>query len=1417
MPRPASGVALCLVRRLFAEGSVAGLTDAQLLTRFARDRDEGAFAALVDRHGPMVLAVCRAATRDPGDAEDAFQATFLTLARRADRFEVRGDSLGGWLHRVAHRAAARTSAEAARRRAVERQAADAADRRAADPAPLAELREAVHLEVGRLPERCRLPVVLCYLEGKTTEEAASALRWGEKTVRRRLGDARELLRSRLARAGVVPTVGLLELLRPDAVSAADALARSASVARRAAELSTAGPAAILAGTVSALVARLSQVAGTVPIKGVVTTAVAALVIVSPIDPGRATDGGESSPRPAPSASSRSDESPAPRAAPAPSPPRSDDAPPADLVSIAGRVVGPDGAPVAGADVTVFQIAPGDDFPPGAIRARSGPDGSYRIEVDRSRLRGLDAVELVPVDRPILAASAPGSGPAWIQADGPEGLDGQTLRLVEEGVPLRGRVLDLEGRPVPGAVVRPYAIIAAEGEDLLAALDAAGGEGARRRLRSPSLDARVAGLPREVVADAEGRLSIAGIGRDRLLLFTIAAPTIATEQLYATNRSGPGQVLEEFDGPGTRPETLLGNPFEHLAQPSVPIEGIVRSAETGRPIAGVLLRGRGGDVLVEAESDAEGRYRMLGVPKLERYEVAALPGDLPFVGASGSAPGGPGLGPVTVDFDLMPGVVLRGRLAELGTGAPVLAEVTYLPFLDNPAADAISGIGTGNHWVEWDKARTAEDGSFTLVVPPGHGLLIAQSAFQRYAPGHGADRIAGLGEDEPASATLPELPAVLPESLLEVDLPADAPPAPVLMEFDPGTTIRGVVLGPDAKPAPHARVYIREDGKTRHHTAADEEGRFRLAVSGSEFESGVPLVAISEGLAPGFARVDAGEQDAQLRFRVDDVPILGRVLDLEGRPVAGVAIRPRLVQEPEEGDLSEWLRAARTGDAGANELENRFLGRSIMAQELGLSGELTTDAEGRFRLDGVGRERLIELQIVGPGIRYAAPHVMTRPGAEAFDLPYGAGSTNWGVVQYYGPNFDHFASPSRPIEGVVRDIDTGEPLAGVQVHSYQFAEFPLIGATQLSASTDGEGRFRLDGMSPAEGNDIIAFPPVDQPYLPSIVAVEAPPPGLDPSTMDIPLKRGVWIEGRVTDEETGEPIRGGFVQYGVLRDNPSLAECPGLGGAERWADFRLDVEGRYRVPGLPGQGVIGVVASGGRRYLTVKDQEDGGARFEGLDIAPRDFYLGAINELAEVDIPKGADSFRCDLALTPGRTRTILVEDPEGRPLSGYRVSGHWHFSNWTDPQDEAAFTLDALPRSGTRTLRFQHKGQGLAASLELDLSEEHEQPIRVTLVPWGVALGRLVDRDGRPRAGVRLDVAAQQGERRHSVFDHDYGTLPLTDADGRFRIEGLFPGQPHQIRPMRTQGMLGHPIAERVEAGSGETLDLGEVREEERP
>ena len=200
--------------------------------------------------------------------------------------------------------------------------------------------------------------------------------------------------------------------------------------------------------------------------------------------------------------------------------------------------------------------------------------------------------------------------------------------------------------------------------------------------------------------------------------------------------------------------------------------------------------------------------------------------------------------------------------------------------------------------------------------------------------------------------------------------------------------------------------------------------------------------------------------------------------------------------------------------------------------LGSQGPLPstlTDDDGRFQLRGVGRDRLVTLTLEGPSIVLTFAEVLTTSDSrfEPILLP----SDGSGEQKVLGPRFEITAPPGRTITGIVRDQESGRPLPGVQVQS----------SWPGGARTDRPGHYQLTGQPKNAENTIVVELP-GQPYL-KVVKTVADSPGLGPITLDLTLKKGIWIEGRVTDKKSGKPVRG-VVQYYPLASNPSLDAAPG---------------------------------------------------------------------------------------------------------------------------------------------------------------------------------------------------------------------------------------------------------------------------------
>ena len=375
------GAALRQINRLFADGALTGLSDAQLLEQFVGRRDATSFEALVARHGPMVLSVCRGILRDPNDADDAFQATFLILVKKAGSIGGRV-VLGGWLYRVAHRVAIQANIAAARRYACEREAGKVMSASTAfGPVIGDDLLPALHEEIARLPEKYRMPILLCELEELSQAQAAGQLRWSERTLRCRLAEARDRLKGRLARRGLTPDDAMLGTLFLREARGAVPAGLNERTVRAALDVVYH---TIAAGTVSAAARSLTQEVLKMMLFQRLKWASAALLAAGAGGIVAATFAVDSNDEP------RRRDQPPSVVASKPEPKREfvettgEDRKP---VSIAGRVLDPEGQPLPAATIYVRHshwFDRGEESRAVEQPTTAGSDGRFRIDLDPSK-------------------------------------------------------------------------------------------------------------------------------------------------------------------------------------------------------------------------------------------------------------------------------------------------------------------------------------------------------------------------------------------------------------------------------------------------------------------------------------------------------------------------------------------------------------------------------------------------------------------------------------------------------------------------------------------------------------------------------------------------------------------------------------------------------------------------------------------------------------------------------------------------------------------------------------------------------------------------------------------------------------------------------------------------------------------------
>ncbi len=792
-----------MIRRLAEDHQSKTLSDQELLRRFSAGQDEVAFGSLLRRHGSMVLNVCRNVAGSEEDAEDAFQATFIVLARKAKSIK-RLASAASWLHGVAYRTALHGRKTSATRQKHEHRAGRARGGEFADDLSWREAQHLIHAELTALPESYRAPLVLCFLEGRTQDEAAKQLNIAKSTLKKRLEHGRALLRMRLLRRGLGPAAILAACSWPAATVSACLPRVLATATVKAATAYAAGhtTAGLISGQVTVLVA--SAIKATLATKLKVATTVLLALALVPTLGGRAFQdrpAGDvaiksafSEPAPKPAALKAALRSPAAEAK-TPTPDK-------DLIVYGGRVLGSNGKPVAGAGLYMTRGYSYAHRPiPSPKYATTGPDGRFRFTVPKEEF-----IE----DYTVVAAMAANHGAGWVGVPHDGKRDNLTLQLVDDPVPITGKLIDLEGKPIPGATVRVLQISAAPGDDLGPWLEAV------KTKKALALDLEQKYLPNGTIAlsptvttDLNGRFRLTGMGGDRLVRVQIDAPTITSQQFCILSRLGKAfEVIHREGRPdygeSSRVLTYHGADSQYVAAPSRPIKGMVRDKDTKKPLAGVVIESLKfsndpiwGMNIVHTTTDAQGRYLLTGMPKGEGNEIRLLPGnDRPYVSARAPVPDSPGVDPVQVDFELKRGIWIEGKITDKVTGKPVRAQVEYHSFYTNPNLNDYRGfIASG-----FNAVRVKEDGSYRTIGLPGPGLMAVY-----HMPDYllVSDRDDEFGVKESSLNTAPFAMTIMGN----YSAVARMEPATGLESFkcdislDPGWKVTGTVLGPDGKVMP----------------------------------------------------------------------------------------------------------------------------------------------------------------------------------------------------------------------------------------------------------------------------------------------------------------------------------------------------------------------------------------------------------------------------------------------------------------------------------------------------------------------------------------------------------------------------------------------------------------------------------------
>jgi RNA polymerase sigma factor (sigma-70 family) len=907
-----SGAVVKDLQTLFHSGTVAGLTDGQLLERFVNGGDtsaEGAFAVLVERHGPMVLDVCRQILGNPHDAEDASQTAFLILAHKAGSIR-KAESLASWLFGVARRVSAREKADAGRRRAYERRGAEMVARPVDDgerAGPWPELYE----ELERLPEKYRAPLVLCYLEGLTHEAAAGHLHWPLRTVRSRLVRGRARLRGRLLRRGVTLSATLLaSTWAPGRASAAMSTAWAERTVRSAIRIASGEAAAAVASVQVTLwtkgmlkhmfLTKLTMAAASILAIGVTA---ATVWLAAEMATGAASRGSVPTQTASPTAATAG---PSRTAAPKPEEPGAN-----EMIKLNGRVLGKDGRPFSGASVLLSPNSPLEAI----VSTRSGSDGRFRLTVSRGDVeRGR-----------LLVAHAPGLAPDWSELGRDAGE--LTLRLAQDHVAIQGRILDLQSEPVEGVTIQPTELNESPERNLTNWL--------KHPFNVPmrNVKPQAVGLATSATTDANGKFQLRGFGDERLVELHVRGRTIANTVVYVTIR--PVQEPKLPDGGQVR---ICNAVFDLVLPPCKPVRGIVRERGTGRPIANAHI-GFFDIIGSSTTSDPDGRYTIFGLGKRPQYgyEASAMPyfHIKRYEGIADT----PGLEPLTVDIELERGVAVRGRLLDRATGQPVRGHLEYICYSTNPHAAEFTSLGS-QKFQGWD---TADDGTFEIVAAPGPGVIGAYATDDRFVAAHSYPEppkdLPRPGGVEPGHIP-PHFPPGEFHTMIAINpSELDRKSATIDIALDSGGAVEVKTVDPNGQPVASVHAAGRTALRSGHEGADSRRvASASFTLFGLDPRQPRSLVLLQPDRALGAIHSIRGDEPSPLTISLQPLgAVAGRIVDDSGQPLVRLRVRALPANRAGIAPLPEELIMG-WGNPGT--ITSRF------------GGEATTDAQGRFRIGGL---------------------------------------------------------------------------------------------------------------------------------------------------------------------------------------------------------------------------------------------------------------------------------------------------------------------------------------------------------------------------------------------------------------------------------------------------------------------------------
>jgi RNA polymerase sigma factor (sigma-70 family) len=833
-------------------------SDEQLLYAFTTRRDEDAFAVLVRRYGPMVLHVCRRVLGQQQDAEDAFQAVFLLLARNAAK--VRNKSaLAGFLHGAAYRIALTAKRSAARRRKHEG-AIPSETRPSVNPIDELSWREVRTLlddEIARLPEKYRTVFVLCHLENLSQAEAARRLGMNERTLSSRLTEARKRLSRRLARRGVELT----------ALLSATALAQQSASALPAGLMATTIKAAVvtasgeeLAGIAPASVVELLQRA-----KSAMLASKAKIAVVFLLAATLAAGAGvwacrmlATTPPIMQAKTQAASSPPATAKTNGPSDSAAGKVEKPEMMSVTGHVLDPEGKPLTGARLTVL-AGTQRVLRSGGLRREqqvlsqgtSDREGQFRLTVPRTSSLPNGEIDVV--------ATHDRYGLAWQSFDADAAQPTVVVHLHPEQI-LRGRLIDLQGQPVVGAKLQIVRIYNGRGSIALDGL-------------------RHIGFvwPKPIDTDKSGQFVIHGLGGR-------ASVSLCSDQ----EQCAPQRL-----------ELTAGETKTYVLAPARLLEGRVLYADTGKPAPHVEVGAWG----VSGETDELGWFRLRPTsgPIYNQEEsglvLAYAPKGEPYLNVQKEFRWPKATLKHRVDLALPRGVSVRGQVTEKASGKPVAGALVFYQAQLNNSNSKRAEAGLNNYANGRNAVTSKPDGTFQIACHPGPGYLTIEGPEPDFALGEngGYDQLFfGKRGGQPW----------LSHGFAAVDLKLGDKPPEIAITLRKGVTLTATVTGPAGQSVGDLQVFCPLEGFAV--SPVKVRGN-RLELHGCDAEKSLRVMVFDAknqwGATVETSKQNAGETPLPIRLAPCG-SVRVRFLDAEGKPLA--KFHPGLFLElaPKHGEFRE---------------------------------------------------------------------------------------------------------------------------------------------------------------------------------------------------------------------------------------------------------------------------------------------------------------------------------------------------------------------------------------------------------------------------------------------------------------------------------------------------------------------------------